>query len=79
MNLDIIKLIFNFTVQCGPGTFYDTTTKICLRCAKGSYSGSGINMECTQCHSSQTTASDGATDQSACKGRVGVFYTETSC
>ncbi|XP_053372552.1 uncharacterized protein LOC123561174 isoform X2 [Mercenaria mercenaria] len=55
-------------VLCGRGTFYDSPTKSCKRCATGSYRSdlTSLVSGCTSCSGSATTPAEGAKDQSYC-------------
>lgn len=68
----------NNCVQCGIGTFYDSTTKKCQRCAQGAYRSNVLSnfTECAKCLVSQTTASTGSTDISYCFSKCfsGQYY-----
>lgn len=54
------------TVQCPPGTYYDSTSELCVNCDVGTYQDQPMMTSCVACGMGLTTRSDGSSSASDC-------------
>ncbi|XP_076452127.1 uncharacterized protein LOC143287751 [Babylonia areolata] len=68
-------------VECGPGTFYNSSTKQCDNCPVGQFMPGYAALSCNDCPGGQTTASVGSARSSDCAEicPVGQFFNGSSC
>lgn len=57
-----------FSVDCGFGSFYDTVSKTCILCKKGTYQDEEGQQYCKTCPSGTDTPVIGAKNIKDCKG-----------
>lgn len=60
-------------VPCPAGTFYDSSSKTCSTCSRGSYQPHSAQEVCTPCPFTQTTARIGAKDLMECEGTLNLI------
>ncbi|XP_071129047.1 uncharacterized protein [Mytilus edulis] len=63
---DTETVIDGYCVKCGPGTFLNTTTKICESCPIGTYTTSDGQTQCQECPAGSTTETEGLNNPSYC-------------
>ncbi|XP_041372894.1 uncharacterized protein LOC121386162 [Gigantopelta aegis] len=82
------QLVDHCCVECGQGSYYDSSVQSCVPCAKGTYLDemgrvAGTSTPCVSCPGSLTTATTGAQSIDKCKDNctAGQYYnlTEGEC
>ncbi|XP_033757427.1 proprotein convertase subtilisin/kexin type 5-like [Pecten maximus] len=66
-NLKRICFYLHLTVRCGPGNYFDTTTRTCLECPVGEYQNEYAQQSCKPCQDGTSTRSAGSSSQTQCK------------
>lgn len=68
-------------VECGPGTYYNSSTKLCHNCAMGTFMTGYASLACTPCPAGQTTRNIGSTSASDCATicPIGHYFNSSSC
>jgi hypothetical protein len=64
-------------VKCGPGTYWDSATTLCIDCAKGYYTDLDGQTSCIECTTGFTTETAGTYDANMCYSKSTVLSIKT--
>lgn len=66
-----------YTVQCGPGSYYDEGEARCKLCELNTYSDHSSSSSCTPCPSNTVTLQRGSSSFSDCRGEIQIITTKS--